>query len=97
VVPIRVATNTALKPITVGAGPDAIAISRDGRTAYVASSEANTVTPIRVVDDKALRPVKVGRQPDYLAITPDSRTVYAVDYTSDDGPGYVTPIRTCRM
>jgi hypothetical protein len=35
------------------------------------------------------------RQPDSLAITPNGRTVYAVNYTSDEGPGTVTPMRNC--
>ena len=36
VTPIRTATNTALKSIKVGVHPDAIAITPDGKTAYVA-------------------------------------------------------------
>ncbi len=54
-----------------------------------------TVIPIRTALNLALAPVKVGVGPEYLAVTPDGRSVYVVDYTSDDGPGYVTPIRTC--
>ena len=36
--PIATATNTAGPPITVGSGPDAIAITPDGKTAYVANA-----------------------------------------------------------
>lgn len=43
----------------------------------------------------ALKGVRVGSQPGPLVITPDGRTVYVVHYGDDDGPGYVTPIRTC--
>ena len=35
VTPIATATNTAGTPITVGSDPDAIAITPDGKTAYV--------------------------------------------------------------
>ena len=36
--PIATATNTAGPPITVGIDPDAIAITPDGKTAYVANT-----------------------------------------------------------
>ena len=38
VTPINTATNTALKPIKVGRSPVAIAITPDGKTAYVADT-----------------------------------------------------------
>src|SRR6185312_4564241 len=38
VTPINTATNTALKPVRTGYGnPDAIAITPDGKTAYIAN------------------------------------------------------------
>ena len=86
VTPIRTATNTALKPITVGRAPDAIAVSPDGPTAYVANNDSNTITPIKTAGNKALKPVKVGKQPSALVLTPHGRTLYVVDYTTDDGP-----------
>ncbi|MGC8628577.1 MAG: YncE family protein, partial [Acidimicrobiales bacterium] len=56
---IDVATNKALRPIKVGAGPDAIAITPNGKTAYVANYSSGTLTPIDVATDKALRPVRI--------------------------------------
>jgi DNA-binding beta-propeller fold protein YncE len=47
VTPIRTATGTALKGITVGRGPGtAIIITADGKTAYVTNYDSGTVTPI---------------------------------------------------
>ena len=40
--PIATATNTPGTPIQVGQGPRAIAITPDGRTAYVASWQAGS-------------------------------------------------------
>ena len=51
VVPIRTATNTALKAIMVGKFPGAIAITPNGETAYVASNSG--VTPISTAANKA--------------------------------------------
>jgi len=92
---IRTGTNTALKPVKVGHGAAAVAITPDGGTAYVADYAGDTVAPIRTATNTALRLIKVGHQPQFLAITPNGRTVYAVNYTSDEGPGTVTPIRNC--
>jgi len=70
VTPIRVATGTALPAIKVGSDPVAIAITPDGRTAYVVNTGSGTVTPIRVASNTALRPIHVGGFPDAIAIVP---------------------------
>ena len=70
VTPIRTATNTALPPIETGSDPNAIAITPDGRTAYVTNPGSGTVTPIRTATNTALRPIKTGLGPDAIAITP---------------------------
>src|SRR5215467_10300818 len=61
VTPIRTATNTALPPIKVGDYPQAIAITPDGKTAYVVNSGSypGTVTPIRTATNTSLPPIKV--------------------------------------
>jgi YVTN family beta-propeller protein len=72
---VNTATNKAGKPIKVGPGPDAIAITPDGKTAYVANgglppAGSDTVTPIRTATNTALKPIKVGEDPAAIAITP---------------------------
>jgi YVTN family beta-propeller protein len=67
---IRTATNTVVKAIKTGFRPDAIAITPDGRTAYVTNGGSGTVTPIRVATNTALKPITTGRSPDAIAITP---------------------------
>ena len=88
VTPIATATNTAGPPIPVGSGPGAIAITPDGRTAYVIIG--GSVTPIATATNTAGPPIPVGSAPDDLAITPDGKTAYVTDWTSDT----VTPIAT---
>jgi len=92
VTPIRTATNTALPPIKAGDNPDFIAITPDGKTAYVANYvyHRGTVTPIRTATNTALPPIKTGRTPAAIAITPDGKTAYVANFDS----GTVTPIRT---
>jgi len=71
VIPIRTATNKALPRIKIGGSPVDVAITPDGRTAYVASFLKNTVTPIRTATNKALAPITTGGfQPVAIVITP---------------------------
>jgi YVTN family beta-propeller protein len=67
-----------------------MAITPDGRTLYVASDAAGTVTPIRTATWRALRPIRVGKQPGAIAVTPDGKTAYVKSETTN----VVTPIRT---
>ena len=53
VTPIATATNTAGTAIPVGLRPIGIAITPDGKTAYVANDGANTVTPIATATNTA--------------------------------------------
>jgi YVTN family beta-propeller protein len=90
VTPIGLTARRAGKPIKVGANPQAIAITPDGSTAFVANYGSNSVTPIRTVSRRAGTPIPVGRQPWAIAITPDGRTAYVANYGSNS----VTPIDT---
>jgi DNA-binding beta-propeller fold protein YncE len=105
VTPIRAASNTAGRPVRVGPGPEQIAISPDGQTAYVAGAGSLlpgaaapvTLTPIRTATNRPGRVITVCAAgnpsgviyPATIAITPDSRTVYV----SCPGTGKVVPVR----
>jgi YVTN family beta-propeller protein len=90
VTPIATATNTAGAPITVGRGPIGIAITPNGKTAYVTNYIADTVTPIATATNTAGAPITVGRGPIGIAITPNGKTAYVTSFE----PGVVTPIAT---
>ncbi len=95
VTPINTATNKAGKAIKTGSSAFAIAITPNGKTAYVANLDSGTVTPIRTATNTALKAIKVGPGPAAIAITPDGKTAYV----ANDGVGEVlghtvTPIRT---
>ena len=93
--PIDTATNTAGAPITVGGPfPKEVAITPDGKTAYVTNWGSGitlgTVTPIDTATNTAGAPIVVGVRsgPWGVAVTPDSSTAY-VGLSDDDS---VTPI-----
>jgi YVTN family beta-propeller protein len=90
VTPIGLTTRRAGPPIKVGANPEAIAITPDGRTAYVANYGSNSVTPIDTATRQAGPPIVVGANPEAIAITPDGRTAYVANYGSNS----VTPVDT---
>lgn len=105
VTPIRVASNTAGRPIRVGPAPALIAISPDGETAYVVgvgsllpdAAAPVTLTAIRTATNRPGRVITVCAHEnlggviaaDAVVITPDSRTVYV----SCPGTGQVVPMR----
>ena len=88
VTPISTATNKPGKPINAGRSPGAIAITPDGKTAYVLSQRG--VVPISTATNKPGKPINAGKDLDGIAITPDGRTAYVVSTSS----ATVTPIRT---
>jgi YVTN family beta-propeller protein len=71
--------SLAVEAIKVGRGPIAIAISPDGRHAYVANARDDSVSVINTATNKpAAKPIEVGHRPTAIAITPDGRHVYVV-------------------
>ena len=88
VTPIDTSTNTAGTPIVVGSGPEGVAITPDGKTAYVANMGLGSVTPIDTSTNTAGTPIAVGSGPDAIAITPDGKTAYVANFNADS----VTPI-----
>jgi DNA-binding beta-propeller fold protein YncE len=90
VIPINTATNRAGKAIKVGSEPGNIAITPNGRTAYVASAGyPPEVVPISTATNKPGKAIKVGGGATAIAITPNGKTAYVAGNT-----GKVTPIST---
>jgi YVTN family beta-propeller protein len=79
--------------IPVGNGPAGIAITPDGRKAYVAdfgyfNQPAYTVTPILLRTNTPQRPIRVGRGPLAVAITPDGAHAVVTLQGSASKPGH---------
>jgi DNA-binding beta-propeller fold protein YncE len=95
VTPVSTATNKPGSAIKVGAGPGAIAVTPNGRTAYVANTAAGTVTPVSTTTSTALKTIRIGTLvtagwPYQIAITPNGKTAYVLDPWDNT----VVPIRT---
>ena len=88
VAPIDVATNTRGTAIAVGSHPRGVAITPDGKTAYVCNSSSNSVTPITLATNTPGTAIAVGAGPYAIAITPDGTKAYVCNCSSAS----VTPI-----
>jgi hyaluronoglucosaminidase len=98
--PVDTGTGRTGKPIRLGLGvgdhADAIVITPDGKTAYVAA--AFTVVPIQLAHRRAGQPIRLGNHMSMQAsvvMTPDGRKLYVL--TSSDLaplPGDVIPVDT---
>ena len=89
------ATNKPGKNIKVGLAPGPIAITPNGKTAYVALG-LRWVTPINTATNKPGRAIKDGNDPTAIAITPNGKTVYVTNCGNNCAgyAGTVTPINT---
>ena len=95
VMPVDVATGVAGTQIQVRDWSQAIAITPDGKTAYVTSgitdgsaTNEGMVTPIDLATGRVGTPIPVGSDPVAIVITPDGKTAYVANSVS----GTVTPI-----
>jgi DNA-binding beta-propeller fold protein YncE len=79
VTPVNLTTGRPGAPVKAGRDPEAIAVTPDGATAYVASGcGCSVVTPVNLATDRAGPPVKAGTGLTAIAITPDGKTAYVV-------------------
>jgi YVTN family beta-propeller protein len=73
---IDVPRNTVTTTIPVGASSNGVAITPDGRHAYVTDSRSGTLTAIDTRANAVTATIPVGRHPGAVAITPDGQQAY---------------------
>ena len=76
---ISTATDTAGTPFNVGTGPNAIAITPDGQTAYVVNGGDDDVVPVNTTNDAVGHSDTSRELPGAIAITPDGQTAYVAN------------------
>lgn len=60
---LDLATGRLGKPVKLSGQPEAIAITPNGKTAYVTIFSSRTVTPINLSANTAGRPIKISGKP----------------------------------
>lgn len=76
---IATATNTVIDSAQVGSAANGVAFSPDGKTVYISSRDAGTVTAFASSDMHVTATYAVGGAPQRLAVSPDGRTLYAAN------------------
>lgn len=86
---IRISTHSVIKTISGFFGPFAMAITPNGRCAYVTNFGSNDFVPIgrtvSVIDlhcNTVIKSIEVGLQPAGIAVTKDGRHVYVANYNA---------------
>ena len=92
---IDTATNTTVGAnIQVGLGPTAIALTPNGKTAYVTNENSNTVSAINTATNTVVT-IPVGINPFLVAISPNGATAYVANNSfSSPSNGSVSVINT---
>jgi DNA-binding beta-propeller fold protein YncE len=99
-IPVDLSTGTVEASIPIGNDPLAIAVTPNGRTAYVAEegSGVDDVVPVDLTNDTLGSPIVVSQtplEPVAMVTTPDGQTLYVAAGTSTaPGSGSITPINT---
>lgn len=70
------AAGKVLLSIAVGLNPNWVAITRDGKTAYVANKGSNSITPIDVATNTAGAAIPMSGPPIQMEISPDGLHAY---------------------
>ena len=87
---IRTNTNTEVRRIRVCDEPQSVALSNDGRKAFVANAAAGTVSVIRIISRNPARflavvqrTLRTGAEPWNVIVSPDSRRAFVANSSQD--------------
>ena len=77
------AAYSVTSTIAVGQAPGEVAVSRDGRRAYVTNEDGNSVSVINLKTRRVTATIGVGTAPRGVAVSPDNRRVYVANNGGD--------------
>jgi YVTN family beta-propeller protein len=78
------ATDQVITQIPVGSKPSRLAMTPDGRKAYVSNSDDSTVSAIDTANRVVTATITVGGGPQEITVTPDGGRVFVVHKSSGD-------------
>jgi DNA-binding beta-propeller fold protein YncE len=91
--PINLTSGVSMTPVTVGPStaamadgtgyPGSIAITPNGRTAYVAIPGLGTIVPVHLSPLSSASPIVLGGTPHSIAIAPNGETAYVTNSTAN--------------
>ena len=82
--PVHLPAQTVVVTIPVGRSPRPIALSPDGKRAYVGNAASGTVSIVDLSERKVIETVTVGRGVRGIAVTPDGSRIFAANSGTND-------------
>lgn len=79
---INTATNQVTATLTVGTGPEEVAVSPDGTRLWVGNTMANTISVINTATNSTVKTIPVSTGVGFVAFSPDGQLAYVSDLTS---------------
>jgi YVTN family beta-propeller protein len=76
---IDIATDKVIANVTVGAWPNDVEFSPDGKKAYVPNEDSNTVSVINTATNTVTATVNGLNSPGKVAVTPDGKKIYVLN------------------
>ena len=76
-------SSTVIATIGVGSGPVGIAVSPDGKTAWVTNKSDNSVSVIDIVTRQTTTIIPAGSSPTGIAISPDGKKAFVANQASN--------------
>ena len=82
---VSLATSKVIgTPVAVGKKPVSVAITPDGRHAYVTNEAGKSVSVIETGLRRIVATVELGKEPFGIAITPDGKYAYVTDFADEE-------------
>src|SRR6476660_4894478 len=76
-----------LRVLRAGSDPEGIALSADGKEAFIANEDTGQVSIVQIADGSVSESFKVGDEPEGISVTPDGKQAWAT--SEDAGAVYV--------
>lgn len=80
---VTIAPRVSVATATAGAGASAVALSPDGKRAYVTNADGNSVSVIDTATNTVTTTIAVGANPQAVAITPNGARAYVANAGGD--------------
>src|SRR3954447_4815128 len=84
-----------LRVLRAGSDPEGIALSADGKAAFIANEDTGQVSVVQIADGAVIESFKVGDEPEGITLTPDGSQAWAT--SEDAGAVYVIDLASHKV
>src|SRR3954466_7187796 len=84
---VYTSTGKLVRVLRAGSDPEGVALSKDGKEAFIANEDTGQVSIVQIADGTVSESFKVGAEPEGISLTPDGKQAWAT--SEDAGAVYV--------